>query len=292
MPAEVPPAQATIHALSLMLLTGLAATVTAGASGCGDDLPKPQLVTNLRIAAVRADPPEGFAGTQVELSALLLHPDANILVEQAWAACVVVPGQPSTTCTNAAAAGPPPPCATSPDAPICLVGMDPTVTYELPARAVSGVTAESGKTGEVVLTLVAGDQSAGGLGGCASALADPDVAPEGCRIAVKRLRVLPVGSSATPNQNPSLADLRRSGEALSVTVPSGAAEPTPAGPESLFLTWYTTGGELDKFRTDVDAQGLTNTFVMPTVPGSYRAAVVVRDGRGGEGWRTLDLTVP
>lgn len=276
---------------TLDLVTSITlATVAGGAlAGCDDSLAKPQEVVNLRIVAVQAEPPEAPAGTEVALSALILHPDPAVVVEQAWAACVIAYGQPSTSCATGATQDVPPPCAEAPDAPVCLLGMDPTATYRLPERAVSGVPA--GQAGSVVVTLVAADGPAGGLAGCANAFADPEHAPEGCRVAVKTVRVLPA-SSGTANANPSIASLAREGDLLTVALGDGAAEMTPDGPEPLFLSWYVTGGELDKFRTDADPEGLSNLWTPPAEPGTYRAAVVVRDGRGGEAWQTLELTVP
>ncbi len=258
-------------------------------AGCGDKLPRPALIDNLRIVAVQAEPPEAAAGTTVALSSLVLQPDASAAVERVWAACVVEPGQSAAGCALPAPGQLPPPCASEPEASFCIIGSDASASYVLPELALRGRPA--GAPGQVVVTLVAAASAEGGVAACTAGLEDPARLPESCRAAVKRVKVLPAGVAAA-NTNPGIASFSREGDLLSVALAEGAIESTPGGAERLFLSWYVSAGELDKFRTDAVEAGMSNPWTPPAAAGTYQAAVVVRDGRGGESWRTLELTVP
>lgn len=68
----------------------LAALCLATSSvACLDDLPSPALVDDLRVLAVRADPPEVVPGAAVALDALVVDPNGRVPT-YAWYACVVV----------------------------------------------------------------------------------------------------------------------------------------------------------------------------------------------------------
>lgn len=56
---------------------------------CLDDLPSPALVDDLRVLAVKADPPEAIPGATVALDALVVDPDGRTPT-YAWYACVVL----------------------------------------------------------------------------------------------------------------------------------------------------------------------------------------------------------
>ncbi len=258
-------------------------------AACGDDLAKPGVIANLRIVGVQAEPPEAPPGVTVELASLVLSPDATAAIERVWAACVIARGQSAAGCVLPAGGALPPLCAADPEAPLCVIGGSETASYTLPQRALAG--RGPGETGQVIITLLAAATADGGASACTAALEDPAAAPESCRVAVKRVNVLPEPSAAA-NANPRLAGFARDGDTLIVSLEGGAVETTAEGPEALFLSWYVTGGELEKFRTDADAEGLSNVWTPPTEPGSYGAAVVVRDGRGGESWQVTTLSVP
>jgi hypothetical protein len=270
-------------------LAGLSLPFVLLVAACGSDLPSPGVVANLRVLGVQADPPEAATGQAVTLSSLVMLPDAGAAVERLWAACVATPGAQASSCALPAPDTIPPACSAEPEAAFCTIGGDETVTYTVPARALLGRPA--GEAGQVIITLVAAATADGGVAGCAAGLANPEDAPENCRVAVKRIAVMPAGATAG-NKNPGITGLVVQGDTLTVTLAPDAVETTPDGPEELFLSWFVTGGELDKFRTDNDETGLTNTWTAPPEAGAYRAAVVVRDGRGGESWATVDLTGP
>jgi hypothetical protein len=262
---------------------------TALLTSCGSDLPKGQLVVNLRIVGVQAEPPQASPGTTVQLAALVMQPDLAAGIERQWAACVIAPGASPAACLGPTPGAIPPDCADAPEATFCLLGTGETASYQVPQVALQGRA--PGDSGQVVITLIAAASADGGVLACAVALMDPESAPESCRVAVKRLTVLPAGVDSD-NANPVVTSLAADGDVLSATLDTAAVETTPDGPEALYLSWYVTGGELEKFRTDAATDDLANTWTLPTEPGDYQAAVVVHDGRGGESWLTTTITVP
>jgi hypothetical protein len=214
----------------------------------------------------------------VALDALVVTPDPAAQVELGWRACVATSNQVGPeSCTLAA-----PPtvsCAEAPEADACLLGSDATASYRLPAKALEGRAA--GENGQVFIVLVAADRASMSVDQCTAALVGSSTIPVGCRVAAKRVAVT-AAPSATPNTNPTVSPVTIAGETVSVTVPATAADETPDGPETLFLSWFITAGEIDSFRTDAAGAGLMNTWTPADEAG--RIFVVVRDGRGGEDW--------
>jgi len=250
--------------------------VAIALTSCTEDLPKPELIADLRILSVRAEPPEGTAGTTVALDALIATPDPGASVARAWLACIAVGGSQIGPEACALAALPTVACADAPEATACLLGSGETASYRLPSAALAGRAA--GESGQVFILLVAAD----GTADCAGALLAATV-PAGCRVAAKRVAVT-AAASATPNTNPTVSDLTIAGSAVSVVVPASAADATADGPEALFLSWFITAGAIDSFRTDATGAGLMNAWTPADAAG--RIYVVVRDGRGGEAWVT------
>lgn len=65
--------------------------------------------------------------------------------------------------------------------------------------------------------------------------------------------------------------------------------------EGLRLSWFTTGGTFTSDHTGVeegsaDTQS-ANTWTAPSAPGLVHLWVVIRDDRGGAGWRSFDIDV-
>jgi len=230
--------------------------------GCANDLPDADVVANLRILGVRAEPAEVPPGGTVDLDALVVHPDPGIPIERIWLACVTA----SSTSTGCLATTLPPACETDPEAQVCLLGTGETARWRLPSSART----------QAFVTLAAALADSGGVVACAQQLAAAGAVPEFCRVAVKRVNVL--AAAAIANRNPGLDALTIDGERLSVTLAPDAVEPG----ESPFLSWFATAGDLDNFRTDATGPGLTNTWTPASLPG--RLWVVIRDGRGGESW--------
>ena len=237
-----------------MRLLPSALALSLSLSACGEGLSPPYLVADLRILAVRAEPSEGPPGATIALDSLVMSPDPDEVVEQLWFACPALVG----------AAAQAMPCAAESAAPL---GSGPAATAVVP----EGTT-------QLIVTTAAAPAASGGLEACLSGFMEAGVIPAGCRIAVKRVNV--VAGAAAANRNPTIAVPIIAGER--VTVEAG----DPDSDEGLFLSWFVTAGELDKYRTDVDAEGLENEWTPATEPG--RLIVVVRDGQGGEAWSMAD----
>ncbi len=230
---------------------------------CRGDLPKAELVSDLRILAVRAEPAEATMGDTVAFDALVVQPDPPGPVERVWLACVTSQGSPATGCLAATL---PPSCDADPEARACVLGTGETASWRIPAIA----------TVQGFVTLATAMTNDGGIVACAEALATGGVVPDFCRVAVKRIPILAPG--ATPNHNPRIDALSIDGEDVAVTLATDAVE---AG-EDPFLSWFVTAGEVDNFRTDANGAGLKNLWTPASQAG--RMWVVIRDGRGGESW--------
>lgn len=81
------PTQRLIPARRLAMLA-LAATLGASSAACLGDLPSPSKVDDLRILAVRAEPPEAAPGTSVALDALVVDPQGRP-ISLHWYACLL-----------------------------------------------------------------------------------------------------------------------------------------------------------------------------------------------------------
>ena len=228
-------------------------------AACTGDLPKPELIADLRILAVRAEPPEGTVGATVGLDALVVTPDPAASVARTWWACVAAGGSQVGPEACALAAPPTVTCSDAPEASACLLGSDAAASYRLPAQALVGRA--PGEDGQVFIILLAADAATTRVADCSGALVGATV-PEGCRVAAKRV-VVTAAEAAAPNTNPTVSGLTIAGSEVSVTVPAAAADATPDGPEALFLSWFVTAGAIDSFRTDAFGAGLMNTPLCP-----------------------------
>ncbi len=249
------------------------------AAGCGDELEKPEQIRNLRILGVQSEPAEGTVGAELALDALVTDRDRTTPIDTLWLACVTPAGGAAPdSCLPQADAPPPPLCSDDPEAVLCAIGFGTPVSYRVPVRARQGRAAD--ENGQIVFTTVAALPEEGGLQGCLDDFEADGVMPQFCRIAVKRVAILPDGVPA--NQNPEFFDMTVVGEDVTVVLQFGASEDTPDGPEKPYISWFVTEGDVGRFRTDVDNDGLTNTWSPDQNAG--RIFAVVRDGRGGEGW--------
>ncbi len=283
----------------LMIRLAVVGGVLLGLAGCGSGLPSASQVTDLRVLGMQAEPPEGTVGASIALDALVLDPDPAADVQRAWVACVETIGASPVACAQGGSVTMPMSCGADPEATLCLLGTDPTATYTLPARARQG--RQAAENGQVVITLIVAPTADGGVLGCVNDFAAAGAPPDYCRVAVKQIDVLPDGTTMV-NHNPGVTDLTTTMEPndamaqrifdLAATLAPDATEQTSAGPESLYFSWFVTGGKVDHYRGD-GADGLVNVWTLdPSLHGPYTAAFVLRDGRGGESWITTSVTVP
>ena len=239
-------------------LRAAVAVLLALALGCSDDLPEPSLVANLRILGVQADPPEAAPGDEVALSALVLDtPDAGPS-ELVWIACPPSDAPILTLGPEACASGD-------------MIGTGPTTSFAIDESATD-------LTGDIAIFLVAARTDAGGVQACLAALS-AGTSPDFCRVALKRIAVVPAGAPTA--ENPALGALVLDGDTVTATLDGS----TPEG-EAPFLSWFVTAGELAAFRTQAAGDGLTNTWTLPAGQ-SGTLAVVLRDNTGAQSWHTL-----
>lgn len=73
----------------LPFAAALGALATLASAGCDDGLPSVTEVTDLRVLAVRAEPPEVAPGQSVALDALVVDPQGRAPTSIKWYACIV-----------------------------------------------------------------------------------------------------------------------------------------------------------------------------------------------------------
>lgn len=248
-------------------------------AGCSEQLERPEQVRNLRILGMRSEPAEGKVGDELALDVLVTDRSRYSLIETLWLACITPAGGAAPdSCLPQPDAPPPGLCSDDPDATLCAVGFGESQTYRVTPRARLNRAAD--ENGQLVFTTVAALTEEGGLQGCLDQFMTDGVMPVFCRVAVKRVAALPDG--ATPNQNPGFDTLDVVGDDVTVTLTAGSIEETADGPEPAYLSWFVTEGDLARYRTDADEDGLSNEWRVD--PPAGRVFVVIRDGRGGEGW--------
>lgn len=110
----------------------------------------------------------------------------------------------------------------------------------------------------------------------------------------------------SPNQNPRLVEVQADGARLedgaamipgrALPLTAVAAPDAAEAGESLKITWFVTGGEVERARTAYDPGGdpstlETNTWTLPTSGADAALHLVIRDDRGGVSWlsRHFDL---
>lgn len=278
---------------------------------------RPSEIDGPRFLAVRSEPPEAAPGTQVSLTALMVEPAGPVAaLAPSWAFCVVDrPAAEDNTVSSRCVAA---------DAPELLPfpgGADPlTATAALPAEGcqVFGSEPPPPPPGEPPQRPADPDSTGGyyqpvrvgwpgegpvAFGQVRLSCALPAAPLEVARDFRARYRA---------NQNPALAELEllggavaaAPGERLSLFAAwsAGAAEPFVVYDqasaslvdrvEALRVSWFATAGALDADVTrEVSAGGAEVGWVAPAEPGTVHLWAVLRDDRGGAGWRHLAVEV-
>ena len=250
------------------------------------------LVERFRIIAVRADAPDGPAGSTVTLDALVADPTGEgRALSRLWVACRLGPSLDPEACADPESGG------------IVGIGMTPGFTFTTPAP-------EEGETEvQVMVTLAV---CAGGTfelptdGGPAGT---PECAGGDGAIAYKRV-FSRVGDDY--NHNPGLAGLTVDGEPwdagtserpacapdtctpleLVASLTAGSAETWTeiafGSPrertEDVYVSWFATDGTFERIRSAGEAPKVE--WTPPEGPATVDFWIVVHDGRGGTDWTT------
>lgn len=313
----------TLGALGLSIALALA----LGASGCGRDFEPFNLVNKLRVLAIQADPPAVAPGETAVLRALVYEPDGDE-VSYRWSWCPLTTGSlggfecavseaelrdlAESFVPGSGALVPSFDLGSEPEAafdysfsPVLMQGLCELLTsFEAPSF-VSLPDCEESLVVSITLEVTAGDE------------------------AVTAIKELPVyfDEAGADNENPAIGEvtaalgdggpavLPEDGLAtllanrrhdLVVDVPIASAQvfqpspteddPQPASRrESLFMTWFVTGGDTTDNRTtfiedEIPLEELgSNRWLTPRDQPETTLFLVLQDERGGVGWTWRDV---
>ena len=302
-----------------MVRVAALALVALGAVGCKPDFGTPaSLVTERRILAVKAEPPEVRPGMTASFTGLVVSPDgteASPAID--WALCTtpkpldennvvaaaclddgltaVASATPTTMATVPADVcalfGPNPPPQLPGQPPLRPRDPDVTGGYYQPLRA------RSGEVTAFALERVICDLAQAG--------ADLAVQYAMSYQANGNPSLLPL--SATVNGAPVALDALPAGQPIDFTVgwPDGAAESFPVFDltttslvthrESLRVSWFASGGSFAHEVTGRDENDVATTtddvWTAPAAAGPVHLWIVLRDSRGGVDFAAYELTV-
>ena len=236
-------------------------------AACGDLVSDRFLVNELRILAMRAEPPEIMPGGSAVLDALIADPlGEGRPVSYVWGLCTPDPAAGVASCGE--------PGRTVP------LGVGTSQTITVAADILDGLPPDVQEQGIDLFAVLQASATVGADG------------EEATDQAFKRVRV---STSTAPNTNPVIASFASppptgtEGEELAFeAVPTGASMETyegPTGPitEEMRYTWLATAGELDA----AVSYGETTTGIgrvnwLAETPATLW--VVLRDPRGGITW--------
>jgi hypothetical protein len=306
---------------SIKLSLALIALASASVLGCAEPMDPASMVNELRVLAIRADPPEIAPGEGTSLTALWADPkgrgrDVTFLWIAAAGLVDLEGGFPDTA-----------PLA-APQVATAAEGGD---HYEIPVTS-EGIIEQFALAGEnavniTILTLAC----AGGVPPTIDDLTHRkslDLKSDLCRggQGVLATKVVRVSKSKTPNENPTIDTVWLAGKAipeetadlaiasctkhkackdikLKTSLSSSSFETYPANEtmhgatgkldENLYISWFATAGDLDKVRSipdSPDKPAVNQLDLAADDPDSLTLYIVAHDNRGGTSWRTLSLS--
>jgi hypothetical protein len=323
-----------------MIRTATAVAVLAAlVAGCGDDFTPFNELDRLRVLAVRAEPPELAPGATTTLDALVFAPDGDA-VTSAWSWCPITLGaakgyecalseQQLADAIDAVAPGagalvpsydlgqgaeatfanavPPAALAALCDAiatgsapafvdlPTCTDRFVVTIRLEV---AAAGETVTAIKQLPLLFDASAEENLNPALGGVFAAPAADGVDPlvDGTALSFGREPTM-LRAGAKYDLGLEIADAAAQSFTPAATVDSPSPDPRR---ETLFLTWFVTGGKTDSQRTgfidgDADMSDLAhNGWRTPSLAASGGAAelyLVLQDERGGVAWTARQIAL-
>ncbi len=293
-------------------------------SGCGAQLKPETLVDKLRVLSIVADPPEVKPGQSAQLSALLLDPsDARTTV--IWVGCDPDPfGEGRSACNDTSALLQPTSFTTFPEG-VHILSIGSRASYASPPTLFDPIPQGdanrfNGVVGPVLAVVIGEEIDPTSTN---EELRDLFHRIETQEVkSVFALSRITVSEKDPPNQNPRLDGLDvdgkehpkngtlqvKPGQELSLHVRASERETytlqLPTGredrTEQLVAAWYSTNGRFSQERLDLD-EGPDTIFLAPgsaevpedPVPERRFGTVwlVLRDGRGGQGFATLPFFV-
>ncbi len=292
----------------------------AALCGCKPDFGTPaSLVTERRILAVRAEPPEVRAGHAAMFSALVVSPDGTEAAPAIdWSLCTVPKPLDENNAVSAAclsdagvmlvAAATPSTMATVPANACALFGPDPPpqMMGQPPLRP-----RDPDVTGGYYQPLRVVD---GQVTGFALERVTCDLAQAGADLAVQYAMTYQANAnpmlqplSATASGAPIALTALPAGAAIDFTVgwPTDSVESFPVFDvssvalithrESMRVSWFASGGSFAHEVTGRDendpATTTDNVWTAPSTPGVVHLWVVLRDSRGGVDFAAYELAV-
>jgi hypothetical protein len=283
--------------LGLVLSSLVACTINGNRYQRPRDLEDASFISKPRLLGVRSIPAEPRPGDTVALEALLVDP-TDTIVNTLWIAC---------------------PPTEDDDAPVGCTGDDQEVLalqpltqpfLTVPTDLLDGLDEAERREGRNYLVQVTG------LPEIDPATLGPDFdfdAIDFNEVEAGYKRVV-VSEAPTPNANPVLGDFTADGTAL----PEGAVLEVDRGQqyaigifaeeasietytflnsdgveeqreEEPYVLWYADGGTVDEPATLHPF--LQSTWTAPDEPGTHTIHAVMRDRRGGQDWRSLQVVV-
>lgn len=240
--------------------------LTALATGCGFESADPAVVTDLRILAVRADPPEAGPGDTVTMSALAADPYGNgRTIGYTWGLCQLEIGDGVSDCSLDTA---------------LVLSNDAQASVDVPTDILDGVPSDFGVDVFVLLVIEAGDET---------------------DEAIKRVRITVDPSNTNPTLDAVSVD-GDTGDPVTAIAGGKLVLEATATPESLEtyevdgqtlseemrFSWLITEGSLLR-NVSYSAEGTGETeWNLEAAPATLW--VVLRDQRGGVDWTSRQLT--
>jgi hypothetical protein len=273
---------------------------------------RPSRIDRQRVLSIRSEPAEARPGESVEVSVLVASPEGTVLNPlPAWAFCLK---RPPAAAYNVVADE----CLEPTASWIQPAGAGTTATVTLPAAGCQlfGSEPMAAASGALPIRALDPDETGGYYQPIRASIGDATLGFGSLRIACALFQApadvaREYRTRYVANRNPELEALeRRTAEALTpgsripLTARFGRASretyvvyaperrALDLRTERLQVSWYATGGVLESdsasYPSELEA---SNVLTAPDVAGTVHLWAVLRDERGGQSFRSLDLEI-
>jgi len=291
-------------------------------AGCSSDLPAASFIDKLRVLAVRAEPPEVAPGDTTKLDVLAVEPIVHPRpLTAVWLACPLPSGTLTVAPCGVGEGAPTP----------MVIGTDLKTTYTTAADAASGevlITVAVADTDAGAMACVGDIANNGGLptdpDHCVVSLkrlvVSTSAAPNKNPTLADFYATTPSGFAQTIDDNLGVwqyapGEDKASWDVAATRAPDAAEKKADGTYEALTVSWFTTAGHLDGGRSlylppgcdtpsacadQLPEDGADTTWFAPTQmqatgfvddSGLVQFWAVIRDDRGGVGWRAGSLAL-